>query len=248
MFWAGLFASGVIGACLGLWFVTLIDWVRCHAVGVPDAREERACPAFIGRFSWMRIPWEALADGHPDRRFSLLSGVFGACAWIYPWVHLSLRGGSLWAWGWNVLFLSGLLFVALLDARWRILPIEPLIGAAVLFGIGRILLGEPIGSVLVGAGILGLFFGLQAWVSRGRWLGGGDPVLALAIGAALGWPRAAVAVYATYLAVIPLLLVQLVRLRTWRRVRWPFGPLLAVGAAVALVAGTPIWRWLTGHG
>ncbi len=246
MFWVGLFVSGAVGACLGLWFVVLVDWVRCHAVGVPDVREARTCPVFAGPFAWARIPWDHLADGHSEQAFSLCSAFFGALTWIYPWLYLSTREGSLLLWGWNVLFLMGLLFIALLDARWRILPIEPLIAAAVLFGAGRVLLGTPISSVLLGAGILGLFFGLQAWLSRGRWLGGGDPVLALAIGAALGWPRAAVAVYVTYLAVIPLLIVQLIRFKTWRRVRWPFGPLLAIGATVALVCGNAIWRWLMG--
>lgn len=246
MFWAGLLVSGAFGACLGLWFVTLVDWVRCHAVGVPDVREARTCPVFVGPYAWARIPWDHLAAAHPERLFSLISGFFGAIVWMIPWFLFWTRDAMFFAWAWNVLFLSGLLFVALLDARWRILPIEPLLAAGILFGGGRLLLGASLPSVLFGAGILAVFFGLQSWLSRGRWLGSGDPVLALAIGAALGWPRAAVAVYATYLAVIPLLLIQCVRFKTWRRVRWPFGPLLAIGATIALVQGEMIWRWLMG--
>ncbi len=246
MFWAGLLASGIIGACLGLWFVNLVDWVRCRAVGVPDPREARTCPALVGLHAWAKVPWEHLAASSPDRVFALLAALFGAGAWILPWLLYWTRASVPLAWLWNVLFFSGLLCIALLDARWRVLPVEPLVGAAILFGAGRIALGASPGSTLLGAVALGLFFGAQSWVSRGRWLGGGDPVLAFAIGAAIGWPHAAVAVYATYLAVIPLLLIQLIRFRTWRRVRWPFGPLLAVGAVVSLVWGEVIWRWLVG--
>ncbi len=246
MLLAGLLASGVIGACLGLWFVHLVDWVRCRAVGVPDPREARTCPALVGPYAWARMPWGHLAASGPDRRFALLAILFGAVVWTIPWLLFWTRHASLLAWLWNMLFLSGLLFVAILDARWRILPVEPLVVSAILFGCGRIALGASYVSVLMGALALGAFFGLQSWLSRGRWLGGGDPVLAFAIGAAVGWPHAAVAVYATYLAVIPLLVIQFVRFRTWRRVRWPFGPLLAFGAAVSLVQGEAIWRWLVG--
>lgn len=249
MFWLGVLASAVIGGVLGLWFLTLVDGVRCRLEGVPDARELKLVPAFERTENWMHLPWERLRAGGHGVGFAWVAVLTGALAWSATWGAFWLREESVLEWLWNTALFSGLFFVALLDARWRVLPVEPMIVAGLVFGVVRIAaLGGSIRSLLFGAGVMAVFFGLQSYASRGRWLGSGDPVLAVAIGMALGWPLAPVAIYATYLAVIPLLLIQYLRVGTFRRVRWPFGPLLAFGAFVAWLYGMPIWEFLTGGG
>lgn len=247
MFWLGLVASIGIGGVLGLWFLTLVDGVRCRLEGIPDARELKLVPAFERTEHWSHLPWERLRGGVHGVGFARAAVLVGALVWGITWTAFWFRSGSVLEWLWNTAFFSGLFFVALLDARWRILPVEPMVGAGLIFGIVRIVaLGGSVFSFLLGALAMAVFFGVQSYASRGRWLGSGDPVLAVAIGMALGWPLAPVAIYATYLAVIPLLLIQYARVRTFRRVRWPFGPLLAFGALVSWLYGMPIWMFLAG--
>lgn len=246
MFWLGLCASGLIGAGLGVWFLTLIDGVRCRLIGIPDAREARLYPAFERRAQWWHLPWERLGSGVAGNGFAWLSLVTGTAIWTLAWSVFWLRGESVGLWIWNVLFFTGLFFVGLLDAKWRVLPVEPMLATGLAFGVARLALGGSIPSMVLGALVMGFFFGVQTYVSRGRLLGSGDPVLAIAIGLALGWPRAAVAIYATYMAVIPLLIIQAFRVGSIRRVRWPFGPLLAFGAFASWLYGAEIWRFLTG--
>lgn len=235
----------VLGAAFGLWSLRFSDWIRCRAVGVPDKREAYVCPLFVGPGSWKRIPWEKLYGTDPDRWQARSIAVLGMMLWGAAWWRFAFSGSVL-EWIWNLFFFCGLLIVSLLDFRWRVLPIEPLLVGAFFLGVGRWFLGAPFWSILLGGASVGLFFGLQTWLSRGRWLGAGDPVLAFALGVALGWPRAITLVYATYMAVIPLLIIHVLRFRTWRRVRWPFGPLLACGAVIAWGWGDLIWAWLTG--
>lgn len=244
MFWFGFWSSAVLGAAFGLWSLGFADWLRCRAVGIPDKREAQVCPLFVGNGAWKRIPWEKLAFSDVDRSQAWSVAIIGCFLWMFAWSRFA-ESGSIGAWVWNLSFFSGLLIVSILDLRWRVLPIEPMLVAALFLGMGRYFLGAPISQILIGAMSLGIFFGLQALLSRGRWLGAGDPVLAFTLGAALGWPRAAVLVYATYMAVIPLLSIHVLRFRTWQRVRWPFGPLLAFGAFIAWGWGDGIWMWLT---
>jgi hypothetical protein len=219
MFWLGLCASLFIGGVLGIWFLTLVDGVRCRLIGVPDVRETRLYPLFEAPSAWWHLPFERFSGTHPDRLFAFLAVGGGMLAWGAAWSVFWLGGGSIGFWIWSILFLSGLLFIALLDGRWRVLPVEPLLVAGMVFGVGRWLLGGSFISILQGAFVMGVFFGIQSYFSRGKWLGSGDPVLAIAIGMALGWPLAPVAIYATYMAVIPLLLVQLIRVRSFHRLR-----------------------------
>lgn len=246
MMWLGILASACLGGCLGIWFLTLVDGLRCRMIGVPDARETKIYPAFQHPAAWWHLPFERLALTHPDRWFARLGMLAGAGLWIVTWLVFWMKDASIAAWLWNTAFLSALLFAALLDARWRVLPVEPMIYAGILFGLTRIALGGSAISMIQGLVVMGVFFGLQSFLSRGRWLGSGDPILAMAIGMALGWPRAVIVIYVTYLAVIPLLLFQWMRVGTVRHVRWPFGPLLAIGAFVAWLNGMPIWEWLVG--
>lgn len=246
MFWLGILASASIGAGLGIWFLTIVDGLRCRLIGIPDARETKIYPSFEKISSWWRLPLERLAFTHPDRWYAWMAVLAGAGIWIATWSVFFLKEGSILSWLWNTTFLSSLFLVALLDARWRVLPVEPMIYGGIFFGLTHVLLGGTVLSMIQGVLVMGIFFGLQSYLSRGRWLGSGDPILAMAIGMSLGWPRAAVAIYATYLAVIPLLIFQLVRVGSFRRVRWPFGPLLAIGAFVSWAEGMRIWDWLMG--
>ncbi len=90
-----------------------------------------------------------------------------------------------------------------------------------------------------GAGVL---FLLIALVSRGG-MGGGDIKLATMLGAFLGWPLTGVAVFAAFVAGASVGVVLLMTRRRGRKDPIPFGPALAVGGVVALLAGREIVGW-----
>lgn len=244
MFWLGLFAALGVGACFGLWSIVLADGLRCRTDGYPDAREAVVCPAYFGNRAWFSLPFGRLAPGAPDRWATAGMMMIGALAWGFTWWMYWHVEASLATWAWNTLFASWLLFLGVLDYRWRILPIELMMGAGFVGFLVRWLgFDDPVVSLVKGALFMGGFFGLQTWLSRGQWLGAGDPVMAAMIGVMIGWPVAMSSVYFTYMAVIPLLLIQVIRVGAVRRVRWPFGPLLAFGGIISLRYGEMLYRF-----
>lgn len=244
MFWLGLCAVAGVGACFGLWSVVLADGVRCRTEGYPNAREAVVCPAYIGNRAWFSLPFLRLFPGSPDRATMFGIVLIGAIVWMYTWWlywHLDTRLG---VWAWNTVFASWLVFLGVLDYRWRILPIELMVGAGIIGLLVRWLaFGDPLLPLLQGMVFMAAFFGIQTWLSRGQWLGAGDPVMAGMMGAVLGWPVVMSSVYFTYMAVVPLLFLQMARVGTIRRVRWPFGPLLAFGGIASLRYGELLYRF-----
>ncbi len=241
MFWIGLLASAVVGCCFGVWSVVLADGLRCRSEGYPSAQEAAVCPVYDQKQAWWSFPWAQLLRPGSDRLARWVIALAGGASWMYTWSLYWLQDSRPTLWVLNTLFCSWLVFLAVLDYRWRILPIELMVGAGLVGVLLRVfLLGDPLMPLVIGAGSMGVFFGLQTWISKGRWLGSGDPVMAAMIGGYIGWPLAATSVYITYMAVIPLLVLQAVRFQAIRRVRWPFGPLLAIGGVFSLTLGAPL--------
>lgn len=172
-----------------------------------------------------------------------LAGCLFVLAYIrHPWF---LDVVLLPAFAVESVLLLGLLSLVVFDFRWKLLPIEPMVLLAVLAGTWNIFSGElPWTSVVLGVMIASLFLGVQVVVSKGRWLGEGDPWLAAFMGAWLGWPGVGIALYLTYvvggLIVALLWLFGVVR----RGTRIPFAPLLAGGTLVALVYGDVLRGWM----
>jgi leader peptidase (prepilin peptidase)/N-methyltransferase len=101
--------------------------------------------------------------------------------------------------------------------------------------------GRLVPSALAAVGGAGLITVIVI-ASRGG-MGIGDIKLAALLGAFLGWPGIAVALFAGFMigGVVGLALLAL-RLRS-RKDAIPFGPALAAGALVALFWGDAIVRW-----
>lgn len=85
------------------------------------------------------------------------------------------------------------------------------------------------------------FFGLQWGLSRGKWVGSGDVLLAIALGILVGsWRHMAIALMVSY-AVGALLVSVLIGLgKLSRSEEIAFGPFLVVGAFVAFFTGEKI--------
>jgi len=91
--------------------------------------------------------------------------------------------------------------------------------------------------------LVGAFGSLVLW-SRGRLMGAGDVKAMYAVGAAFGPGQSFVAIFVGCLSA---LFAAAVSGKLRRGATLPFGPHLAIGCAVTLVAGNPIVAWGAGR-
>lgn len=140
-----------------------------------------------------------------------------------------------------------LVFLFVYDYEYGLLPDIVTIPAAVIIAVATwYVTGGAWISLLPGIGFGAGFFALQYAVSRGCWVGGGDIRFGALIGALLGWPLTAVALFLSYLcgSVVAVWLLASKRKRMGQTV--PFGTFLAVGTLAALWFGQPILDWYFG--
>ena len=133
-------------------------------------------------------------------------------------------------------FLAYLLALAIMDLRTRLLPnvlVYP--GVVVALAAAPILPADGYVSALVGGFAAFIVFALIYFFAAPGVIGGGDVKLAPVIGAALGIPYGlyALALGPLFIAVIA---IPMIATRRWSlRSRVPYGPYLALGAAVVAV-------------
>lgn len=197
-------------------------------------------------------------DNVPVASWLLLRGRCRDCAapiaWRYPLVELAMAlAFALAAWriGWSwllpgmLLFTWTLLVLGVIDAETRRIPnrltypLTPLL--VVLLGAGALIEGDAAGAlrVLLGGVAAGGALLLLA-LATPRGMGMGDVKLAAFIGAglgALGWAEVVVGVFGGFL-IGGVAGIALVATKVRRRSdQIPFGPYLAAGAFISLLAG-----------
>ena len=151
---------------------------------------------------------------------------------------------------WLVL-LTGFIALAIYDLRWMILPdriVFPLQALAAVYILTAFVISKGDWQVLLGAGLgvilsAGLFY-LLFQVSSGKWIGGGDVKLAVALGLVVG--GAAQALLMIFIASllgsiigIPLMLAKKAKLQG----KLPFGPLLIIATVIVYLFGTSLIAW-----
>jgi len=152
--------------------------------------------------------------------------------------------------GFWLVFLSGLIFLALYDLKWLLLPnrvVYPMIAGATVFLAISILFFDGgvdalkdslFGLLFVG----GIFYALFA-VSKGKWIGGGDVKLGVFIGIFLGLSRSILTFILAFnvaaIIIIPLLLIGVVK----RKTPIPFGPFLILATVISTLYGYGIIQW-----
>lgn len=131
------------------------------------------------------------------------------------------------------LFLWLLLCISMVDAETQTIPdilSIPLIfiGFAFSISFGTFSIWGP----LLGGG----FFGVQWLLSRGRWIGSGDILLGLGIGAMIAdWRMVAVCLVLTYAVGAMVSSFLIIRGSLHRRSYVPFGPFLAIGTYLVIL-------------
>jgi prepilin signal peptidase PulO-like enzyme (type II secretory pathway) len=147
-----------------------------------------------------------------------------------------------------ILWLASGVMLAILfgyDLKWFLLPdsiVFPLIGVGVAFAIIELTLAVDLTTSLVslvGAVTIlsGLYFAL--WhISKGQWIGFGDVKLGLALALLLvDWRLAFIALFAANLIGCLIVIPGMLTKKVTRSSRIPFGPLLIVGAVLAMLCG-----------
>ena len=123
-------------------------------------------------------------------------------------------------------------------------PLWPVLGVERTFLGNTGVLASLESSLAAGAGAF-LFFLAIVLVRRGA-MGGGDVKLAGVLGLLLGFPGILVAVWLAAISGGLVALALLLLRKRGRKSEIPFGPFLAGGAIVALLAGTPLVSWYLG--
>ena len=205
-------------------------------------------------------------DNIPILSYTLLRGLCRDCGTrisiAYPLVELITGGLFLlvyYRFGLTLGFVHGCLFVTLLipvswiDARWYIIP-NAIIAIGLLLGLGITaaisaqqqdwfyLLEHLIGAV-AGSGILLLIGILGKAILRKEAMGGGDIKLMALIGLFLGaWPHLLIVVVLSALigSIVGLLLIAFTERSRQHPI--PYGPFLAVAAILDLFWGEAIWN------
>lgn len=164
-----------------------------------------------------------------------------ATAIIFTWLYLLF--------GLSVQFIIYLVFASFLIVIFvydflHYLILDRVSLPAMVFALaGNLYLGLSL-SNLIFAGIIGAgFFALQYFISKGKWVGGGDIRLGALMGLMLGWQLLLVALFIAYLigSVIGLGLIAVKKKGMSSQV--PFGPFLAFATFIALIYGQSILNW-----
>jgi len=241
---AGSFANAMIHRTLRDRSVVRPAW-RCPACGVPAAWRDNLPVA-----GWLLLHGRCRSCRRPLSVWHPLVELTMGMLWFA--VALRLTGAGL---GWAVPAYLALVFVclvlAVIDATTRLLPNRitypsfPLIAGLLL--VASVALGDVgrLGRAALAAVAVGAFFLLLALISPGG-VGAGDCKLAPTLGLALGWlswGAVAVAVVAAFLLSGLAGLAAMLFVRLPRKTLVPFGPWLAAGALLAIIAGGEVARW-----
>ncbi len=138
----------------------------------------------------------------------------------------------------DLLFVSLLIILFLIDARHGVLPDRfTLPGIVLLFGL-NVWLGIPWQALLIGGLIVGGFFALQFIVSKGTWVGDGDIRLGFLLGVTLGLAQGILALMLAYVIGAAYALILLSKQKAGMKSTVSFGPFLAIGGWIVLIFGT----------
>jgi prepilin signal peptidase PulO-like enzyme (type II secretory pathway) len=163
-------------------------------------------------------------------------------------VFVPLQLGSA-AWPISALWIAAfeLMFVmALIDIRLGIIPDEINIFLGVIaIGIGYAsgFQGDFIANRIIAAAVAGGFFGLLILITRGRGMGLGDLKLAIPLGLLFGWPNVLAVLMLAFVIGAAVGLIAIARRRNTLKGTLPFGPFLAVAAALVFFLGPTVFQW-----
>lgn len=147
----------------------------------------------------------------------------------------------------DIIFCSILVVIFIYDLRWYLILDKVVLPSIFIAFAFNILLGLNIYNLILAALIGGGFFLAQFFISRGRWIGGGDIRLGVLLGAMLGWPNIIVALFLAYISGSVIGIILLMNgLKKWSS-QIPFGTFLSIAAIITLWWGPDLLNWYIKH-
>ena len=247
----------VMAAVAGLLIGSFLNVVIAR---VPDRRSiwrpGSACPQCGAAIAWH--------DNIPVLSFVMLRGRCRACSGAIPWRYPVVEATTAALFAAAVLvfgptlqaavaaaFLAALLVIAVIDLQHQIIPDVislPGILAGFLANLstGRVSWTDSLIGIVVGGGVFLAIAVLGAWMAGQDAMGGGDIKLAAMLGALLGWKVLLLSLFLAAVAGGVLAAVLMGSGLRGRKDPLPFGPFLAAGGAVGLLAGERMVAWYLG--
>jgi leader peptidase (prepilin peptidase)/N-methyltransferase len=169
-----------------------------------------------------------------------------ACAAL--WAAMAVKFGARWALAGYLVLVAGLLAQTWIDFATQRLPrrvtyVTAALGVPFLI-IDSLVRDEPrrLTNMVIGAAIAGVAMGVIYLASRGG-MGDGDVRLAPLLGAFLGWinlPHVPIGLFLGFLFGALVGVAMMAAGSASRKTALPFGPFLAAGTVVAVLAGQPL--------
>lgn len=162
-----------------------------------------------------------------------------ALIFIWQYFHFGLTSQFFL----NIILSCFLLVIFVYDLKHYLILDKVVLPAMVVAFLGNLYLGLGFWNLVVAALIGSGFFALQFFVSRGKWVGGGDIRLGFLMGLMLGWKFLLAALFLAYLigAIFGIVLMALNKKKMSSQV--PFGPFLAGATFITLLYGSEILSW-----
>lgn len=249
--------AALVGLLIGSFLTVVVDRVPRGASIVQPGSACGSCGLRLGPLdlvpvvSWLALRGRCRSCRAPIGSEPLVLEL--GCAGLF--VAMALRFGATWETVAYCVLCAGLLALTWIDLRTMRLPREityttMAIGVPVLV-VAAVIAAEPrrILTMVVGAGLALGFMGLVYLASRGG-LGDGDVRLSPLLGAYLGWLGLAhvpVGLFLGFLFGAVVGVGAMIVGSAGRRTAIPFGPFLAAGTVVGVVAGEPIVEVLWGR-
>lgn len=198
-------------------------------------------------------------DNIPLLSFVSLAGRCRYCrkriSWQYPLVELASALIFVWLYqrfGLTFQFFAYailscfLLVIFIYDLKHYLILDRVVLPAMVIAFFANLYLGFGFWNLALGAVLGSGFFALQFFVSKGKWVGGGDIRLGALMGLMLGWKFLLVALFIAYFigAVFGIILMALKQKKMSSAI--PFGPFLTGATFIALLYGQDLLNWYLG--
>jgi prepilin signal peptidase PulO-like enzyme (type II secretory pathway) len=211
-------------------------------------RGRSACPHCGRQLRW----WELIPVGsflalggrcRRCRRRLSLQYLIVECVTAAVFAMVFLRFGWTWETPVAMVIAASMIMIAVYDGRWALIPDSfswLFVGSTTVWAA---LQYRQWLAAVIGLGLGLVFFGLQYWLSRGRWLGSGDIFLGAGLGLLLGWQQLLTALILAYLAGAMVAATRIIARRLTARSTMAFGPYLMAGGLAAWLVGPSIVRW-----
>jgi prepilin signal peptidase PulO-like enzyme (type II secretory pathway) len=237
----------VIGTCAGSFCSALLHRTRFGGSVVTGRSECVKCRHRLGFFdlipifSWLVRRGRCRYCRAPfGCQYLILEIVFGLLFLGAYWRFLPKEGVCLAAGCWAdfarlAVFFVFLALVFVYDARYGEIPDSfSITGAVCAYVINVFANPSAWFWYLLAAAVGAAFFGAQYVVSRGKWIGDGDIILGIMIGAMVGWPFVIPAIFLAYILGLGVVIALVLSRRKQMSDTMPLGPLLALGTAIIL--------------